>query len=53
MGYVLTQVPSNMVITKVRPGVYISSWMLIWAAVSGKLERDHDILILGANGMES
>ena len=36
VGYVLMQVPSNMMITKVRPGLYMSSWMLIWAAVSGE-----------------
>ncbi|KAM5344627.1 hypothetical protein ACJ41O_013162 [Fusarium nematophilum] len=35
VGYVLMQVPSNMLITKVRPGIYMSSWMLVWAAVSG------------------
>jgi MFS family permease len=34
VGYVLTQVPSNMLITKVKPGIYMSSWMLIWAIVS-------------------
>lgn len=36
VGYVLMQVPSNMMITKVRPGLYMSSWMLVWAVVSGK-----------------
>lgn len=35
VGYVLMQVPSNMMITKVRPGLYMSSWMLVWAVVSG------------------
>ena len=30
------QVPSNMLITKVRPGIYMSAWMLVWAAVSGE-----------------
>ncbi|KAH7251020.1 major facilitator superfamily domain-containing protein [Fusarium tricinctum] len=34
VGYVLMQVPSNMLITKVKPGIYMSSWMLVWAAVS-------------------
>ncbi|CAH0023567.1 unnamed protein product [Clonostachys rhizophaga] len=34
VGYVLMQVPSNMLITKVKPGPYMSSWMLVWAAVS-------------------
>jgi MFS family permease len=34
VGYVLTQVPSNMLITKVKPGMYMSAWMLVWAVVS-------------------
>ena len=25
-----------MLITKVKPGMYMSCWMLVWAAVSGK-----------------
>ncbi|KAJ3546755.1 hypothetical protein NM208_g1851 [Fusarium decemcellulare] len=35
VGYVLMQVPSNMLITKVKPGIYMSAWMLVWAVVSG------------------
>ncbi|EON67967.1 hypothetical protein W97_07113 [Coniosporium apollinis CBS 100218] len=34
VGYVLMQVPSNMMITKLRPSLYMSAWMLVWAAVS-------------------
>ncbi|RXG50457.1 hypothetical protein VDGE_09088 [Verticillium dahliae] len=34
VGYVLMQIPSNMLITKVNPGIYMSSWMVVWAAVS-------------------
>lgn len=30
VGYVLTQIPSNMLITRIRPAVYMSSWMLVW-----------------------
>jgi hypothetical protein len=29
------QIPSNMLITRIRPGIYMSSWMLVWAVVSG------------------
>lgn len=36
VGYVLMQVPSNMMITKLRPSLYMSAWMLVWAAVSGQ-----------------
>jgi hypothetical protein len=25
-----------MLITKVKPGIYMSAWMLVWAVVSGK-----------------
>ncbi|KPI40255.1 putative transporter [Cyphellophora attinorum] len=36
VGYMLMQVPSNMMITRVRrPSWYMSCWMLAWAAVSG------------------
>ena len=28
------QVPSNMLITRIKPGIYMSSWMLVWAVVS-------------------
>jgi len=34
VGYVLMQIPSNMLITRIKPGIYMSSWMLIWAVVS-------------------
>lgn len=29
------QIPSNMLITRIKPGIYMSAWMLIWAVVSG------------------
>lgn len=29
------QIPSNMLITRIKPGIYMSSWMLVWAIVSG------------------
>ncbi|UQC91584.1 major facilitator superfamily transporter [Colletotrichum lupini] len=35
VGYVLMQIPSNMLITRIQPGMYMSAWMLIWAVVSG------------------
>ncbi|KAL1612083.1 hypothetical protein SLS60_000306 [Paraconiothyrium brasiliense] len=35
VGYVLMQIPSNMLITRIKPGIYMSAWMLIWAVVSG------------------
>ncbi|RYO84671.1 hypothetical protein DL766_005907 [Monosporascus sp. MC13-8B] len=34
VGYVLMQIPSNMLITRIRPGIYMSGWMLVWATVS-------------------
>ncbi|OJD09418.1 hypothetical protein ACJ73_10334, partial [Blastomyces percursus] len=34
VGYVLMQIPSNMLITRVRPSIYMSSWMVIWSIVS-------------------
>ncbi|KAK1962674.1 major facilitator superfamily transporter [Colletotrichum sublineola] len=35
VGYVLMQIPSNMLITRIQPGLYMSAWMLVWAVVSG------------------
>ena len=29
------QIPSNMLITRIKPAAYMSSWMVIWAVVSG------------------
>ncbi|KAH9434782.1 hypothetical protein MCOR02_003745 [Pyricularia oryzae] len=34
VGYVLFQIPSNMLITRIRPSLYMSAWMIIWAVVS-------------------
>ncbi|KAI1377336.1 MFS transporter [Hypoxylon crocopeplum] len=34
VGYVLMQVPSNMLITRIKPGVYMSGCMFLWAVVS-------------------
>ena len=35
VGYVLMQIPSNMMITRIKPARYMSAWMLVWAVVSG------------------
>ncbi|OTB05775.1 hypothetical protein M426DRAFT_72631 [Hypoxylon sp. CI-4A] len=34
VGYVLIQVPSNMLITRIRPGIYMSGWMFLWSVIS-------------------
>ncbi|KAI1407419.1 MFS transporter [Hypoxylon sp. FL1857] len=34
VGYVLMQVPSNMLITRIKPGIYMSGCMFLWAVVS-------------------
>ncbi|KAJ0109783.1 hypothetical protein J7T55_004333 [Diaporthe amygdali] len=34
VGYMLMQVPSNMILTRVRPSIYISTWVLVWSVVS-------------------
>jgi hypothetical protein len=36
VGYVLMQIPSNMLLTRVRPGLYLASCALIWSLISGK-----------------
>lgn len=42
VGYVLMQIPSNMLLTRIRPSAYMSSWMLVWAVVSGCTALVHD-----------
>src|SRR5687768_13545147 len=34
VGYMLAQLPSNMLITRVRPNIYLSAAALVWSAVS-------------------
>ncbi|KAH7069338.1 major facilitator superfamily domain-containing protein [Paraphoma chrysanthemicola] len=34
VGYILGQLPSNMILTRVRPSYYLSFWMAVWAIVS-------------------
>ncbi|KAJ8106034.1 hypothetical protein ONZ43_g7198 [Nemania bipapillata] len=34
VGYITGQVPSNMLVTRLRPSWYLSGWMLAWAIVS-------------------
>ncbi|KAI4865365.1 MFS transporter [Hypoxylon rubiginosum] len=34
VGYVLMQIPSNMLITRIKPGIYMSGCMFLWAVVS-------------------
>ncbi|KAI6353945.1 hypothetical protein MCOR25_008818 [Pyricularia grisea] len=34
IGYMLFQILSNMLIIKIRPNLYMSLWMIIWAVVS-------------------
>ncbi|BFZ56517.1 hypothetical protein PYCC9005_003564 [Savitreella phatthalungensis] len=33
-GYLLGQIPSNLLITRVRPSIYMASWMAVWAVIS-------------------
>ncbi|KAK2733071.1 hypothetical protein FQN55_003772 [Onygenales sp. PD_40] len=34
VGYVLMQIPSNMLITRISPSIYMSAWMVVWSIVS-------------------
>ncbi|KAL2816545.1 major facilitator superfamily domain-containing protein [Aspergillus granulosus] len=34
VGYILMQLPSNMLITKLRPSLYIPFWACVWSCVS-------------------
>jgi MFS family permease len=34
VGYILGQLPSNYILAKVRPSLYISAWVAIWGVIS-------------------
>ncbi|KAF9886790.1 hypothetical protein FE257_011167 [Aspergillus nanangensis] len=34
VGYMIMQIPSNMLLTRVQPNPYIPAWVLIWSVVS-------------------
>ncbi|KFA71108.1 hypothetical protein S40288_04492 [Stachybotrys chartarum IBT 40288] len=42
VGYLLMQIPSNMLMTRTRPSVYLSCCMIAWAAVSGATASVHN-----------
>ncbi|KAF4547687.1 MFS-type transporter-like protein 40 [Elsinoe fawcettii] len=48
VGYILGQVPSNMLLTRVRPSLWMSFWVAIWAIVSGltALSQNYTGLVL-------
>ncbi|KAK2935242.1 MFS transporter superfamily [Fusarium oxysporum f. sp. vasinfectum] len=34
VGYMVMQIPSNMILTRVRPSIYLPIWACVWSAVS-------------------
>ncbi|KAK1570108.1 major facilitator superfamily transporter [Colletotrichum navitas] len=48
VGYILGQIPSNMVLTRVRPSWYMGGFMMAWAVISAltAVVRDYKGLIL-------
>lgn len=36
VGYVLMQIPSNMILTRVRPSIYLAVVMFLWSIISGE-----------------
>ncbi|KAK9359797.1 major facilitator superfamily domain-containing protein [Lipomyces starkeyi] len=41
-GYFIGQIPSNMILTRVRPSVYLAGFTIIWSLVSGLMAVVHD-----------
>lgn len=35
VGYILGQLPSNYILSRTRPSIYLASWVVIWGIVSG------------------
>ncbi|KAH8148255.1 uncharacterized protein LAJ45_07707 [Morchella importuna] len=49
VGYLAGQVPSNMILTRVRPSLYMGGFMAVWAIISGLtglVKNYHGMLIL-------
>lgn len=42
VGYVLMQLPSNMILTKVRPSIYIPACAMLWSCVSASTSGVHN-----------
>lgn len=42
VGYMIGQLPSNMLLTRVRPGIYLSGCALIWSIVSACTAAAHN-----------
>ncbi|KAF2015198.1 MFS general substrate transporter [Aaosphaeria arxii CBS 175.79] len=41
-GYMLMQLPSNMILTRVRPSLYIPFWVCLWSCVSASTAAVHN-----------
>ncbi|KAJ4267261.1 hypothetical protein NW762_003365 [Fusarium torreyae] len=41
VGYILMQIPSNMILTRVRPSIYIPCWVILWSCVSASTAACH------------
>lgn len=49
VGYLLMQLPSNLLITRVRPSIYLASAMALWGAVSacnGATKKFTDLVVV-------
>ncbi|KAH8597559.1 major facilitator superfamily domain-containing protein [Bisporella sp. PMI_857] len=42
VGYVLMQIPSNMILTRVRPSLYIPLWVCVWSCLSAGTAGVHN-----------
>ncbi|KAH8692211.1 major facilitator superfamily domain-containing protein [Talaromyces proteolyticus] len=42
VGYMLMQLPSNMLITRVRPSLYIPFWICLWSCISAATAGVHN-----------
>ncbi|KAF9883460.1 hypothetical protein FE257_003458 [Aspergillus nanangensis] len=42
VGYLLMQLPSNMIITRVRPSIYMPVWVCIWSCISAATAGTHN-----------
>lgn len=46
VGYLLMEVPSNMILSRSRPSIFLPAIMLVWGALSGKISVLHTSTII-------
>lgn len=49
VGYILGQIPSNYILSKTRPSIYLSFWVALWGAISactGAAQNNSQLIVI-------